>query len=311
MSVLAFHEAPPADLASALAEFERQFNYPLGPGRSFRIEHGADYARFYRAQGEARCFVRVEAGRVLGVLCAALRPLLLPDGEVKRVAYIGDLKVAPEARAGMTLYLLGKAAIRWLAPQTDSAFGVVMDGTLAVPASYTGRAGIPAFARVGQVMIYRLTTHAGAKRQAASEVDVRDCFAELGHGRFACPSGRPEERSLTSPVWLMLPDGSACGCLEDTRNDKRLIANDGQEMLSAHLSCFAFRDAASGVRLIEMALTQAAALGYPALFVAVDIDDAAAFDALLPAGAEVVRATATVFGHNLPAGRWLIPTSEI
>ncbi len=311
MSVHAFHEPPPADIAHALADFERQFTYPLGLGRSFRIEHGADYARFYRAQGEARCFLRVEAGRVQGVLCAALRPLLLPGGEVRQVAYIGDLKIAPEARAGTTLYLLAMAALRWLAPQTTSAFGVVMDGTSTVPGSYTGRAGIPAFAVVGRLLIYRLSAEGTAKPQAVREEEARACFQRLGIGRHACPPGRPEERSLTSPVWLMLADGSACGCLEDTRNGKRLVADDGQEMVSGHLSCFAFRDPGAGVHLLEMALAQAAALGYPALFVAVDSGDAPAFDSLLPAGVEVVRATATVFGHNLAAGAWLIPTSEI
>jgi hypothetical protein len=45
--------APSPSQAKALAEFEGQFNYPLGAGRSFRISHGEDYPRFFRAIGKA------------------------------------------------------------------------------------------------------------------------------------------------------------------------------------------------------------------------------------------------------------------
>src|SRR5262245_23882302 len=116
MIVEAFHEPPPPEPARALAAFERQFNYPLGPGRSFRIEHGDDYARFYRAIGEAQCFLAVEDERVLGVLSLAIRPLMRPDGSLLRSAYIGDLKIAPEARRGPTLFRLARAAEAWARP---------------------------------------------------------------------------------------------------------------------------------------------------------------------------------------------------
>jgi hypothetical protein len=310
-----FSEPPSPELAEALAAFERSFTYPLGPGRSFRIEHGPDYARFYRAQGEARCFARVEEGRVLGVLCVALRPVLLPDGSAEQAAYIGDVKLAAEARCGTTLHRLARAAMEWAAPRCRSAYGVVMDGTSVVPDSYTGRAGIPAFNVLGKLMIYRLSIPGDPSWWVAGtnsrEEAVRACFHQLGAGRIACPPGRPNQRSTIEPVWLMLPDGTACGCLEDTRRAKRLIADDGQEMVSAHLSCFAFRNPSAGVRLLLAALTRTAMLGYPALFAAVDQSDAAAFDAEIPSTVEVVRAPATVFGHQLPAGAWLLATSEI
>jgi hypothetical protein len=64
------------------------------------------------------------------------------------------------------------------------------------------------------------------------------------------------------------------------------------------------------VRLIRAALPRAAEFGCPALFVAVDAGDAPAFDSLL-ADVEAVRAPATVYGHQLPASAWLVPTSEI
>ena len=57
---------PTPELARALATFEEQFTYPLGPDRWFRISHGDDYPRFFRAIGEAACFVAERDGRVVG-----------------------------------------------------------------------------------------------------------------------------------------------------------------------------------------------------------------------------------------------------
>ena len=105
MNLVAFSAAPEPDLARALAEFEKRFVYPLGPGRTFRIEHAADYARFYRAQGEARCFARVEAGHVLGVFCIALRPLILPSGRCLS-------RRPPRRPSALTGYSIGRRVCR-------------------------------------------------------------------------------------------------------------------------------------------------------------------------------------------------------
>lgn len=140
---------------------------------------------------------------------------------------------------------------------------------------------------------------------------MRDAYCRLSAGRYACPAGHPAERSLVAPAWLLLPDGSACGCLEDTRRAKRLVA-DGQEMVSAHLSCFAWRDLRSASTLVRAALARAAALGFPALFVAVPRRDAGTLEGALKE-IEVIRAPATVYAHGLPGGDtdWNINSSEI
>ena len=93
-------------LAGALERFERQFTYPLGSGRSFRISHGDDYVRFFRAMGEARCFVAERDRRVLGVLGAALRPLVFPG---RRTAY-GVVPRRPEGRPQRPRWADGPAA---------------------------------------------------------------------------------------------------------------------------------------------------------------------------------------------------------
>ena len=103
MNVHPLSASPAPELARALERFEEQFRYPLGPGRFFRIAHGEDYPRFFRAMGEGICFVAEREGRALGVIGAALRRLTLPGGEERLVVYLGDLKIDASARGGRYL----------------------------------------------------------------------------------------------------------------------------------------------------------------------------------------------------------------
>jgi hypothetical protein len=307
---------PPVELAEALTVFETQFTYPLGPGRSFRISHGDDYPRFFRAIGEAACFVAERQGRVLGTLGAAVRPLVLPDGSERGVVYLGDLKIAPSARGGRTLPRLARAAQDWVGNRADAAFAVVMDGTSATPERYTGRLGIAAFREVGKILVLRLLTateraDADERFPAAPAPAVEACYRRLSLGRYAGRGGNPVERSEMGPIWLMHPDGSACGRLEDTRRAKRLIEDDGTEMRAAHLSAFAYANVQTGAELIREALRRAAALAFPALFVAVPALEAESMRRTLE-GIDIVLAPATVFAAGLqPFSFWHLNTAEI
>src|SRR5262249_22132357 len=148
---------PVAHLAQAVDAFEEGFTYPLGPGRTFRISHGDDYPRFFRSMGRAAVFVAEREGEVLGVLAVALRRLLLPDGQERTVAYLGDVKVAPSARRSTVFFRLAGAAREWAGADASAAFGVVMDGTPVTPDRYTGRLGLPRFEVLGKVLVWRLS----------------------------------------------------------------------------------------------------------------------------------------------------------
>jgi hypothetical protein len=302
-------------MARALERFEEQFRYPLGPGRYFRIAHDKDYPRFFRAIGEGVCFVAEREGKILGVLGAALRRLALPDGKERLVVYFGDVKIDPPARGGRTLLRFAEAVRHWVGTRADAAFGVVMDGTSASPGNYTGRLGIPLFSELGKIMILRCPTSGIAVYPCdgwfTTEERGSACYMRLSRGRFACPGGNPVERSEMQPLWLMEPGGRACGRLEDTHRAKRLIADDGIEMRSAHLSCFGYGDPCAGVDLLRVALGQAARRGLPALFVAVAVCEAKDFCRLLE-GMAPGLAPATVYGAGLEAGPvWNINTAEI
>src|SRR5437868_1889091 len=148
----------PSVFARALADFEKPFTYPLGPGESFRISHGDDYTLFFRSQGEGSCFIAANENRIVGALGAAIRSLRFPDGGGRSVAYFGDLKISPECRGGRVLLKLARATEAWLRAKVDAGFGIVMGGTDHTPEAYTGRAGIPAFCELGRVAILRIST---------------------------------------------------------------------------------------------------------------------------------------------------------
>jgi hypothetical protein len=203
----------------------------------------------------------------------------------------------------------------WVGARAAAAFAVVMDGTPTIPTRYTGRLGIPLFAELGKIMVLRLPT-SGIQADPGdgwltNEQYGGASYLRLSAGRFACPGGNPAERSEMEPLWLMEPGGRACGRLEDTRRAKRLIADDGAEMQSAHLSCFAYDDPAAGIDLLQTALWHAARRSLPALFVAVAAAGAEQFCGHLnEIGA--VLAPATIYGAGLEAGRnWNINTAEI
>jgi len=304
---------PPPELAAKLAVFEAQFVYPLGAERSFRISHGADYARFFRAIGDAACFVFENEQRVIGTIAVALRELILPSGAACTAAYLGDLKVAPEARGGRTLPRLMRAVQSWVGHRSSVGLCVVMDGTPVVPSRYTGRMGLPMFQELGRVSVLKLAATPGPSADCVeiSGHEGRELYLRLVNGRYASPIVSPEIRSEVTPRWLALADGNACGLLEDTVKAKRLISNDGPAMNGAHLSCFATRTPDAGAALLRAAASRAADLNRDSVFVAVSAEEADALVSRLR-GIQVIRAPATIFGCGLQAASgWHINTAEI
>ena len=308
---------PPAEwLGEALARFELQFHYPLGTTRSFRISHGRDYTTFFQAMGEARVFVCERRGTVLGTLAAVTRKVRFPSGEMRCVAYLCDLKVSPHARTGRTLlHLMKSVRDRLEVPCNGQAYAVVMDGTSQTPARYTGQFSLPAFEKLGQFMVLRIPTkEAGAsdgRVQSTADSAAQSIRDRLTAGQFVPLGGEPARRSNMEPVYLELADGRACGVLEDTRRGKRLFDDAGDEMLSAHLSRFAYATTSDGAMLLDRALDLAKKAGFPALFAAVPIGDAPKIVGSL-AVADTLLAPATIYGCGFrEQAAWRIDTSEI
>jgi hypothetical protein len=144
------------------------------------------------------------------------------------------------------------------------------------PLCYTGRLGIPRFEKLAEIVILRLET--SGNRGAARAVSERS-FAEVSRllpraGYSACDADRIF-RSVIEPIHLVTPNDDACGIIEDTRKGKRLFLEDGDEMLSAHLSGLAFASAGAAALLLRGAAFFARGVGLPALFAALPASKAA------------------------------------
>jgi hypothetical protein len=316
VNVLELTEPPAEWLGEALARFELQFRYPLGPTRSFRISHGGDYVTFFQAIGEARTFVCERRGTVLGTLSAVTRNVRFPSGETRRAAYLCDLKVAPRARGGRTLlHLMNAVRARLDVPCSGLAYAVVMDGTARTPAAYTGQLSLPAFEKLDELMVLRIPTQrAGTsddRVHATTAGGVQSIHDRLMRGQFVPLGGVPATRSQVEPAYLELTDGCACGVLEDTRRGKRLFDDAGDELLSAHLSRFAYASTSDAARFLARVLGLAKEAGFPALFTAIPrCDTAKIVDGLTVA--DTLLAPATVFGCSFrERAAWRIDTSEI
>ena len=311
MNLRVFKEPPPEPLGAALERFEAQFRYPLGPDATFSISHGRRYITFFEAVGAPTLLVAERDGVVLGTIAAALRPLRFPDGSVHSVAYLGDLKVAPSVRGGVLLARMFRELYTRIAPAAGGkAYAIVMDGTDRTPPSYTGRLGIPEFARAGGIAVLKIA--AGASSDGLREVGA-GVFEEFAPSGFRPVGGRADLRSSFPPVCLASEDGSACGRLEDSRRAKRLLLPEGGELIAAHLSGFCWRRTCDGAHFLRGVSERCATMGIPAFFTTVPARVAADLVSAM-SGCSVVVAPATVYSCGFDNDRgadWFVDTAEI
>ena len=309
-------EAPPLWLGEALERFEVRFVYPLGEGMKFRISHGRSYISFFEAMGDATVWVAEKNGEVVGTLDAIVRSLHLPGGEVRRVAYLCDLKVTPGPQAGRALALLARAAVKALMGQgIQSAYSVVMGGSSRSPEGYTGRLDIPQFSPLGDIVVFKVTAPREpqilGEANASTEEILHRVYHSLNGSRMFAEAHRPSLRSMQAPLPLLSTDGMSCGFVDDTRRGKRLWLGTGEELLAVHLSRFAYANVEAGASLVRHAITIVARQGVPAMFFAVPSGDAPCFAAAL-SDHSLHMAPARIYGCGLPTSEaWSVDTSEI
>lgn len=293
---------PAPKIALALADFEREFSYPLGPGRSFSISHGADYSLFFRCMGEARIYLAEILGSIVGALAVVRRTAVLADGSMIPADYICDAKVA-SAHRGRTV--LGRLALKarddTMAKGFQGAYSVAMSGSIPTDA-LTGRLGIPHFKAIAQLAVLRFETSTGFRPVVNPPSGRRGDYH-----RFQ--AGNASLGSEIQPHSLEV-DG-ARGILADTRLGKRLWQSDGHEMVSAHLTGLIFESMRSLSDLIVAAVRLAGKMGFPGLFMSLPADHPALRAIIESAIITPTVAQATVFGTGLPEGSWMVDTSEI
>ena len=311
------HADLPEELASALRSFEDRFPIELGDDLVVYRRHHRDHTRFFRSMGPALYLVVEDEGSVIGTAGAAFKPLLLPGGRVRRAAYVGNFRVAPEARYGPALLKLQRTCLRWIVRRCFCAFSVVHASVQRTPDRFTGRFRVPRLSRVAPLALMKASTSGFAGLPngcVSSEATVRALHRRLSRDRITTIGGDPTARSLGEPLWLALPDGSACACLEDTRRTKSLVCRDrGTEVLWMYLSYFAARSDEDAARLWAHALTHAAEQGVDTLYGATDPKLAQSIAAEL--GENVVRLDqADIYAYSLlgiPDAPWTLHAGEL
>ncbi len=319
MTIHQLSSSPPLELGIALEEFEQSFLYPLGSQQRFRISHGREYLPFFRAMGEVTLLVAEHAGEVLGTLVLVRRMVCVrtAEGTQEQPAYyLCDLKLRTEwQRTPLLARLIGTARKLIEASDCPRCYCVVMNGTGRLPTDYTGRMGIPLFEPLGEIMIMRLSTRETlpvddtVRIAPASDADDL-CQHTRGEG-VAAACGLSSERSLMTPLGFIDSTGLACGKLEDTRRGKRLHLESGEELLSAHLSNWAWTDAHAAVRVLQQALAASLQHDFPALFAAMPRQWYPQLAPLLHL-LQIQEAPATIFGTGFDLYQdWWIDTAEI
>jgi len=295
-------------LVQKLSEFEALFDYPLGSNQRFRIDHSPDYTAFYRAMGQAKTWVIESGNIVVAAISASIRTIDF-EGAIKHVVYMGDLKIHPDYQSGRVLFKMAEYLRPLLEQDATAAYSVVMDGTKITPEHYTGRLGIPNFKPVAKIHILRFETAINAKIVGQSQANRGyELYREL-NPVYTHEPALSQLRSSITPSWFIYND-LACAMAEDTRLAKKLYLISGEELLSSHLSYFAFSDAPSGFLVIQQALNWSANNGFPAMFVALSEKQMLLLTNYLQ-GLQHTAAAATIYATDNICDHIPINTAEI
>lgn len=141
------------DMQKQLKEFEREFSYPLGEQKRFRIVHGkgeGDYFGFFKAMGTPKFYVAIhrkerrivkrvqvqgqwqskevvlKAGEIAGVGCAVLRNIPLPNGKSFKAWYLCDFKTKEAYRGEHILLRLFQKGF-WRFFQCSKGYAICMN----------------------------------------------------------------------------------------------------------------------------------------------------------------------------------------
>ena len=321
MSVHCYRSFVPSHASAALSEFEWEFIYPLGLESRFRISHGDDYLGFFRSMGEATLIVTEDMGRITGSIARVKKGLRVQGATGESVVqisahYLCDLKVRADYRGTLVLpHLIREAKRQIEASESLVCYSVVMVGTDKLPTDYTGRLGVPKFEKLADITILRLAAvNSVGKLMRCRTVSQPEILAVADDIELLGYQSVVRDHfggSSSTPVHLIAGNGGACGTLADTRQVKRLFLDTGEEIISAHLTGFRYRNAEAGGSLLKEAAEFARSAGCPAVFTAVP---SSRMESLRPflTGLNVTEAPAVVYGVGLEAGtEWWIDTSEI
>ncbi len=256
-----------APLAEKLHEFEQRFVLRLSDGTEYVRVHGDDVVSHYRTIGRpAVTFIAEEHGRVVGTKSLVVKRVRVPGRGVLRFVYALNVRVAPECRFGAVLSRMQLAAFRWALPRCWGVLTVIPTATATPPRSRSGRFGIPSLRPLAHIPLLRIPLDcacdgAHADRCLTTEPHVQALYRRLTRDRIAPVGGWPARRSTFEPLWLALPDGSACCCLEGPSRFRRWVAPSGPDLVWRYPSFFAASSVDAAERMLRVAAAHARRIG--------------------------------------------------
>jgi len=210
------------DLAEKLWAFERSIVLHLTTGEAYNRIHPIDFNALYRNVGDtAVTLVLEQRDRVIATSTIVAKRMAIPGRRPIRFSYSLNLRIAPQHRYGAVLNRLEVAGTWWsIRHRCTPMLACVPNATSTLPRSRSGRFVIPSLEHAAQcsrlfIPLDRADTSDLADRCITDERRVRALFRRHNRRRVHPLGGDPAARSSVPPVWLALPDDSACCCVED------------------------------------------------------------------------------------------------
>lgn len=143
--------ARPADEAGLLA-LAREC--PMAGAVTIRTEREPRFLALNELQGTpSHVVVAEDAGRIVASAAAAIREVYV-SGVPTRAAYLGDLRIAPDARGGTLLWRLHQRVAELIHDAgTDLAYTTIIDGNAAAGAMRGERRGMPRYRPLGRIRV--------------------------------------------------------------------------------------------------------------------------------------------------------------
>lgn len=256
------------ELHQRLFAFEKQFDYPLGNGDRFYIDHSPDYKAFYQAIGRDNIVIVEKDNQIIATISSSIREITIND-KVEKVVYIGDLKIHPNYQSSRVLYKLINFLKSILEREASLAYCVVMEGTKITPKNYTGRLGIPTLAVQERINLIKFITNDYQEQnlKIITEEEGYGLYCTLHNSSPLINYSNAKIRSLIAPTWFNY-NNQACAMIEDTRKAKKLFLENGSELISAHISYFSYADQNSAFTLLKHCIGYAYRHDFPIVFLA-------------------------------------------